>query len=705
MQKIKFKIAYKPLSTEQVNKHKDFDALMGMYAAAPQLNFFQKLFKNKWIMFSSGIIIGGLIATVIALNSTDKSPDTIAQNNSSDNTQTITQTPTTVIEENQIDEQTTVITEEPVINNASPVIEHSAEVETLAATTQSEQYEKVANSTTVANDIVANKKIDETTNKNDLGLTPISNDVVLSNTEKPDVQNPEVDLNKNNITPNTTSISQRTLQQTEKITPFELQAYKFNVEQKAIEISIVKPGAVAELLLTQQQSATNNTTKNQTITQSPTNNSKTLAQTPDTSVLVAKVSEVAALALKIEKKADALFEQITKSNQTKNDTTTIVSNNVIPDSVGDNNEAKTIAPATFKNRYAQLSFVTPVSSNGIDGYKYYHHFSVNMIQGYNGAVQGLEVGGVLNADKGYVIGGQFAGVGNVIGGDLTGMQGAGVFNFARSTFGMQYSGVANYSKSGMRGMQGAGIANYSGGQVDGMQAAGIINIASGTNYSGKLMQAAGVINIATSNDLLGLQASGIVNVANNITGAQIGLINLAKNVKGTQIGLINIADTIDGVAIGLLSFSRNGIFDVEVYNSDLFLANIALRFGSPYVYNTFAFGINPAADTMQYGYGFGIGGHIPVVNKFAVDVDGMIWNTFEDNFDFNYDYVHLLNQFRVMPSYSITKYLSVYGGPVINVEVYDNDYTPFKENTFASYEGLNVTTGLSLGYVVGIRLF
>ena len=43
MQKIKFKIAYKPLSTEQVNKHKDFDALMGMYAAAPQLNFFQKL--------------------------------------------------------------------------------------------------------------------------------------------------------------------------------------------------------------------------------------------------------------------------------------------------------------------------------------------------------------------------------------------------------------------------------------------------------------------------------------------------------------------------------------------------------------------------------------------------------------------------------------------------------------------------------------
>ena len=142
MQKIKFKIAYKPLSTEQVNKHKDFDALMGMYAAAPQLNFFQKLFKNKWIMFSSGIIIGGLIATVIALNSTDKSPDTIAQNNTANNTQTITQTPNTVIKENQIDEQIPVITEESLTNNASTVIENSAEVETLTATTQSEQFEK-----------------------------------------------------------------------------------------------------------------------------------------------------------------------------------------------------------------------------------------------------------------------------------------------------------------------------------------------------------------------------------------------------------------------------------------------------------------------------------------------------------------------------------------------------------------------------------
>ena len=705
MQKIKFKIAYKPLSTEQVNKHKDFDALMGMYAAAPQLNFFQKLFKNKWIMFSSGIIIGGLIATVIALNSTDKSPDSIAQNNTANNTQTITQTPATVIEENQIDEQIPVITEEPLTNNAGTVIENSAEVETLTATTQSEQFENAANSTTVSNDIVANNKMDETTNKNVQDLTSISNDAIISNNEKSDIQNPELEVNKNNINPNTSTISQRIPEYTEKITPFELQAYQFNTEQKAIEISIVKPGTAAELLLTQQQSANNNSTTNQIITQSPVNNTTTAAQTPDSSILVTKVSEVAALALKIEKKADALFEQITKSNQTNNDTTTNASNNVVPDSVNENNEVKTIAPALFKNRYAQLSFITPVGSNGMEGYKYYHHFSVNMIQGYNGAVQGLEVGGVLNADKGYVIGGQFAGVGNVIGGDLTGMQGAGVFNFAKSVTGMQHAGVANYSRSGMQGMQGAGIANYAGGNINGMQAAGIINIASGTNYSGKLMQAAGIVNIATSNDLLGLQASGIVNVANNITGAQIGLINLPKNVKGTQIGLINIADTIDGVAIGLLSFSRNGIFDVEVYNSDLFLANVALRFGSPYVYNTFAFGINPAADTMQYGYGFGIGGHIPVMNKFAVDVDGMIWNTFEDNFDFTYDYVHILNQFRVMPSYAITKYLSVYGGPVINVEVYDNDYTPFKENTFASYEGPNVTTGLSLGYVVGIRLF
>lgn len=702
MQKIKFKIAYKPLSTEQVNKHKDFDALMGMYAAAPQLNFFQKLFKNKWIMFSSGIILGGLIATVIALNSTDKSPVTIAQNNTTNQTQTITTTPATVSEENQKNESAVVIKDETLPENSNTNINNSADNNTLGALTQDEQFKKIEKTTTNTNNVVPEKNFDETTINNNIEPTNSSVNVNTTTTENDDFQNPEVAVN---INIPSTSTSQRTQQFTETVKTVELQSFQLYTEQKAIKIPIVMPGKEVERLITQQQGANNNATTKQTIPQSPANNSTNTAQTPDTSILVTKVSEVAELALKIEKKADALFEQITKTKQTNIDTTTIASNNVIKDSTSTINSVKTIAPATFKNRYAQLSFITPVGSNGMEGYKYYHHFSVNMIQGYNGAVQGLEVGGVLNADKGYVIGGQFAGVGNIIGGDLTGMQGAGVFNFAKSTLGMQYSGVANYSKSGMKGMQGAGIANYAGGQADGMQAAGIINIASGTNYSGRLMQAAGVINIATSRDLLGLQASGVVNVANNITGAQIGLINLAKNVKGTQIGLINIADTIDGVAIGLLSFSRNGIFDVEVYNSDLFLANVAIRFGSPYVYNTFAFGINPAADTMQYGYGFGIGGHIPVVNKFAVDVDGMIWNTFEDNFDFTYDYVHIMNQFRIMPSYEITKNLSVYGGPVINVEVYDNDYTPFKENTFASYEGLNVTTGLSLGYVVGIRLF
>lgn len=702
MQKIKFKIAYKPLSAEQVNKHKDFDALMGMYAAAPQLNFFQKLFKNKWIMFSSGIILGGLIATVIALNSTDKSPVTIAQNNTTNQTQTITKTPATVSEENQNVESTVVIKDENLQGNSNTNINNSADNNTLGAATQDEQFKKIENTTTNTNDVVPEKNFEEITINNNIEPTNSSVNVNTIATENDDVQNPEVVVN---INIPSTSTNQRAQQLTETVKTIEVQSIQLYTEQKAIKIPIVMPGKEVEWLITQQQSVNKNTTPNQTIPQSPANNNTITAQTPDTSILVTKVSEVAELALKIEKKADALFEQITKTKQTNIDTTTIASNNVVTDSTSTIDSDKTIAPETFKNRYAQLSFVTPVGSNGTEGNKYYHHFSVNMIQGYNGAVQGLEVGGVLNADKGYVIGGQFAGVGNVIGGDLTGIQGAGVFNFAKSTLGMQYSGVANYSRSGMKGMQGAGIANYAGGQADGMQAAGIINIASGTKYSGKLMQAAGVINIATSNDLIGIQASGVVNVANNIKGAQIGLINLAKNVTGTQIGLINIADTIDGVAIGLLSFSRNGIFDAEVYHSDLFQANIALRFGSPYVYNTFAFGVNPTADTMQYGYGFGIGGHIPVMSKFAVDIDGMIWNTFEDNFDFTYDYVHIMNQFRILPSYEITKNLSVYGGPVINVEVYDNDYTPFKENTFASYEGLNVTTGLSLGYVVGIRFF
>ena len=705
MQKIKFKIAYKPLTDNEVNKHKNFDALMGMYAAAPKLNFFQKLFKNKWTMFSSGLITGSIIATIVALNS--------GQHNTP-----IAQLDQQIITNQIADTNSNTTINSTTLNNTSTENNTTNnEVETAALLENIQTTESANATVTTSNN--SNKQFNGNINTNLKSNTPVV-DATLTKAENSTPNETITTANTNNTPANITqpesnvnvaeNNTTNTSTTTEKTSAAILSPANEQTKPEVIDPQL----AQTENKVTPIENSTDETLiVNNTISEHPTTTTpenpvvkQGTSSTPTadtTGNLNAALNDISDFAVNIGKKANQVIEKMATKSP-KQDESANNKTNGLPDTIAAEKSVPD-APLQFIDRYAQLSFFTPLSTNGMEGYKYYHHFSINAIQGYNGAVQGLEVGGVINADKGYVIGGQFGGVGNIIGGDLKGIQGAGVFNFAKSVLGAQYAGVANYSISGMQGMQGAGVINYSAGQIDGMQAAGVINIASGIKYNSKLFQASGVANISLSHNLIGMQVSGVLNAANNITGAQIGLVNIAKNVKGTQIGLINIADTIDGVAIGLLSFSRNGIFDVDVFTSDLFRANVALRFGSPYVYNTFAIGINPAKDTMQYGYGFGIGGHIPVFPKLSVDIDGMTWTTFEDNFDFNYDYFQLMNQFRIMPSYAITNYLSVYGGPVINVEVYDNDIDPIRNNTFASYEGVNVTTGLSMGYVFGIRLF
>lgn len=365
-------------------------------------------------------------------------------------------------------------------------------------------------------------------------------------------------------------------------------------------------------------------------------------------------------------------------------------------------DTATKKPDAYINRYAQLSFFTPLSTNGIDSYKYKHYVSFNIIQGFNGAVNGAEFGGVLNLDKGYMTGGQFAGVANLVGGDVTGFQGAGVLNLSNNVKGFQGAGVLNTVVGNMTGFQGAGVMNIAVKKLNGFQAAGVLNINTSLDTA-TFWQAAGVVNFSIAHST-GAQTAGVLNIANDHTGAQIGLVNFSKKITGTQIGLINIADSIDGAAIGLLSFSRNGIFDIDISTNDFMPLNAAVRVGGPLIYNIFTFGITPSADTATYAYGLGIGGEIPF-DKFYVDIDAIGWNVHKDNFEFNYEYFHMNNQLRVTPGYKINKFISVYAGPVVNVEIYDNAIVPLHTNPIRDITGSAFTTNISAGYVAGIRFF
>ncbi len=712
MQKIKFKTEYKPLADEVINKHKNFDVLLAAYAATPQLTFLQQLLKNKWTMFSGGIIIGTVATLLITVNQQDKNNISEAQNfnqteiNNSNSISLSESNNTIAVNQEENNNKISLGDAQAQNSNVASFLNNDVN-QTQNNTSLNANPKNVNNTrkksfTYNKNEIVKNNKVDAISQKeksSNISEELLANVVDDTENNAGDVKPKdgpqlnslkETDENKDkNFNINPALIKSQNVEDTAILnTEAELAEY-FDKIINEVAVNFNNENNTAEIddnIKTKKQDSTNdlpknsenNTTSNSEISHIETKNDSSQT-TLDGITFLDKFFDK-----RIAKK-DTLIKNTDDEKRTL---------------------ANRINDTTYIDRYAQLSFFSPLGTNGLDSYKYKHHFSINIIQGLNGAVEGAEFGGVANLDKGYVHGGQFAGVTNLVAGEITGVQAAGVLNVGRALFGGQFAGVANVSIFGVTGMQGAGVANYSGKSVNGMQAAGVLNVSSSFHDSTHVFQAAGVANVVLSDKAKGIQASGVLNVANTIDGGQIGLVNVAKNITGFQIGLVNIADTIDGVAIGLLSFSRNGIFDVDVFTSDIFNANIGIRIGSQYIYNIFAFGISPFSDTLQFGYGLGIGGHLPIKNNFAIDIDAMTWSTFEEKFDYSNTQFRLLNQLRVLPEYTFgNSKISVYGGPVLNVEVYEDGVTPLKQNTIVQYGGSGFTTALSLGYVLGIRFF
>jgi hypothetical protein len=266
-------------------------------------------------------------------------------------------------------------------------------------------------------------------------------------------------------------------------------------------------------------------------------------------------------------------------------------------------------------RKYRITLVPGISSNGVDAPQYTAKYSLNVIAGYHGGLdgfelgpinitkkyargaqigalnitggdmQGLHIGGVLNYAKSDVHGLQFGGIGNISGGDMQGMQFAGITNIAKGDLqgiqlagignfaggtmqGVQLAGIANVSNYEMQGLQFSGIANITNGTMQGMQFTGIANISNGTSQG---LIGAGIANIANgssqglyyagilnySEDFQGIAMSGIVNYAEATQGIQLaGLMNIAQDFQGIQVaGLLNYADHAQGIQIGLLNLA------------------------------------------------------------------------------------------------------------------------------------------------------
>lgn len=366
----------------------------------------------------------------------------------------------------------------------------------------------------------------------------------------------------------------------------------------------------------------------------------------------------------------------------------------------------------YIHRKAQVTFVYPIGSNGFDSPYYINNVSLNVLGGYNGGVEGVELGGFANVIKSNVRGMQAAGYINVVGGDITGFQGAGFMNLCgaraagfqgagfmnivkESTNGIQAAGFMNVNGTHSKGLQGAGFMNVNGGRSIGVQAAGFINI-NGSNSQG--VQAAGFMNVngghstgtqiagfmnVNVKDAQGMQAAGFGNIVlGTVKGSQIsGFLNVARRLYGTQIGVFNFADTIEkGIPIGVLSFVRKGgLKKVEVFGSETFQVNSAFKTGVKHFYNILYLGYQLEPDYFRWAFGYGIGTEVSLGQKAYLDFDLLSMHV-NENEEFT-QAVNLNNRFQISFGYKLAKGLSLFVGPNINYMI--SDYTN-KDGSYGS---------------------
>ena len=331
-------------------------------------------------------------------------------------------------------------------------------------------------------------------------------------------------------------------------------------------------------------------------------------------------------------------------------------------------EEKEEKPETGK-RLAQLSLLPYVGTNALKSNELTNNFSVNVLFGTNGGLDGLEVGGLTNHIKNDASGVQVAGLGNTIGGKLIGTQVSGLFNVVGGKVeGVQVSGLFNLAKEATA-VQAAGLFNVASKSFTGIQASAIFNYAG----EGSGVQVAPMFNI--NRGRVSTQISGFFNVGGDVEQLQISpFLNVGKKVSGFQIGLINVADTIAGAPIGILNLVKKGYNKVEIGSGETLLGNVSLKLGVRAFYNIFHVGARwdkliDADDNVtrevSWGVGYGIGTAFQLNSKLLLNVEGVA--THINEAEEWTDELNLLTQFKLLFDVRISRGINVFFGPSYNM--------------------------------------
>ena len=134
---------------------------------------------------------------------------------------------------------------------------------------------------------------------------------------------------------------------------------------------------------------------------------------------------------------DSLDKDLVKIDSLKNvenqlvDTTKIAKNDSLNQENKQNLEESIISK--LDSVPVQVTFIYPLGTNGARSPYKTNRFSFNLLAGYNGSVNGFEVGGFANILKKDIKGFQIAGFSNIVGGKTTGFQGAGFANITKDS--------------------------------------------------------------------------------------------------------------------------------------------------------------------------------------------------------------------------------------------------------------------------------
>lgn len=389
-------------------------------------------------------------------------------------------------------------------------------------------------------------------------------------------------------------------------------------------------------------------------------------------------------------------------------------------------------------RKFRVTLLPGLSSNGVDAPRYTAKYSLNLLAGYHGGLEGYEVGllninqyyakgmqaGLLNATGGEMSGLQFSAFGNLSAGSQSGIQISGMGNISGSNMeGMQFAGFGNISSAdmqgiqaaglmnisrGLQGLQFAGIGNLSDGEMQGLQFAGIFNISSRSSQ-GILMS--GITNI--SDEFEGIGGAGILNISRTFGGIQFsGVANIAEQGEGIQIGLVNYADRFRGVPVGLVSYYGNGRKNLDLWFTDGGFTHLGLTLGTHEVYNKLSIGFNPfISDRNVWALSWSIGlyqtldeaWNRPKLSDYFSTHDFTIQRIFDDRWSSTpnaiFSYKYLLGK-------NITPKTSLYVGPTLNLQVSkqagNSDYTWYSI-TESAREDRDVR--FWIGFTAGVRLF